>query len=137
MLTRREGMKAAALTAISYARVLGANDRIRLGLIGCGERGLYVASIFQKNPEVELKAVCDVYGERADKGVAQAPGAPGIRRHRKLLEMPGIDAVLVATPDHWHKAIAIDASTREKTSTSRSRSPASAKKAPKSSVRRE
>ena len=48
ILTRREGIKAAALTALSYSRVLGANDRIQFGLIGCGERGLYVASIFQK-----------------------------------------------------------------------------------------
>ena len=48
MLTRREGIKAAALTALSYARVLGANDRIQFGLIGCGERGLYVAWFFQK-----------------------------------------------------------------------------------------
>lgn len=109
MLTRREGIKAAALTAISYARVLGANDRIQLGLIGCGERGTYVASIFQKTGEVDLPAVCDVYGDRIDKAVAQAAGAQAFGDHRRLLEFKGLDAVLIATPDHWHKAIAIDA----------------------------
>jgi predicted dehydrogenase len=109
MLTRREGIKAAALTALSYARVLGANDRIQLGLVGCGERGLYVASFFQKNAEVDLRAVCDVYGDRTHKAVAQAAGAQTFGDHRRLLESSGLDAVLIATPDHWHKAIAIDA----------------------------
>ena len=109
MLTRREGIKAAALTALSYSRVLGANDRIQFGLIGCGERGLYVASIFQKTAEVDVRAVCDVFGDRADQGVAQASGAQPYSDHRRLLELKGLEAVLIATPDHWHKAIAIDA----------------------------
>ena len=109
MLTRREGIKAAALTALSYARVLGANDRVQLGLIGCGERGLYVGSFFQKSGQVDVRAVCDVYGERTDKGVKQCPGAQAFGDHRRVLEMNGIDAVLIGTPDHWHKAIAIDA----------------------------
>jgi len=91
MLTRREGIKAAALTALSYSRVLRANDRIRLGLIGCGERGLYVASLFQKNAEVDLRAVCDVFGDRTDKALAQAAGAQTFGDHRKLLEVDGLD----------------------------------------------
>jgi predicted dehydrogenase len=89
--------------------VLGANDRIQFGLIGCGERGLYVADIFQKTAEVDLRAVCDVFGERTAKAVAQAAGAQPFADHRRLLEMNGLEAVLIATPDHWHKAIAIDA----------------------------
>jgi predicted dehydrogenase len=109
MLTRREGIQAAALTALSYSRVLGANDRIQFGLVGCGERGLYVGGIFQKTGDVDLRAVCDVFGDRTDKGVAQAPGALGFADHRRLLEVKGLQAVLIATPDHWHKAIAIDA----------------------------
>lgn len=109
MLTRREGIKAAALTALSYARVLGANDRIQLGLIGCGERGLYVAGIFQKTGQVDLRAVCDIYGERTDKAVLQAAGAQTFTIHNRLLEIKDLDAVLIATPDHWHKDIAIDA----------------------------
>ena len=80
MLTRREGIQAAALTALSYSRVLGANDRIQFGLIGCGERGLYVAGIFQKTAQVDVRAVCDVFGDHTDKAVAQAPGAQTLRR---------------------------------------------------------
>jgi len=109
MLTRREGIKAAALTALSYSRVLGANERIQLGIVGCGERGLYVGSLFQKSGEVDVPAVCDVFDERIAKAIQQAPGAKPFGDHRRLLEMHGIDAVLVATPDHWHKAVAIDA----------------------------
>jgi predicted dehydrogenase len=109
MLTRREGIQAAALTALSYSRVLGANDRIQFALIGCGERGLYVAEIFQKTGQVDVRAVCDVFGDRTDKAVAQAAGAQPFTDHRRLLEMKGLEAVLIATPDHWHKAIAIDA----------------------------
>jgi len=109
MLTRREGIKAAALTALSYSQVLGANDRTQLGVIGCGERGLYVASIFQKTNEVDIRAMCDVFGDRTEKGVAQAAGAQRFADHRRVVEMKGVDAVLIATPDHWHKSIAIDA----------------------------
>jgi len=72
MLTRREGIQAAALTALSYSRILGANDRIQFGLVGCGERGLYVASIFQKTAEVDVRAVCDVFGDHTDKAAACA-----------------------------------------------------------------
>jgi len=109
MLTRGEGIQAAALTALSYSRVLGANDRIQFALIGCGERGLYVAEIFQKTGQVDVRAVCDVFGDRTDKAVVQAVGAQPFTDHRRLLEMKGLEAVLIATPDHWHKAIAIDA----------------------------
>ena len=109
MITRREGIQAAALTALSYARVLGANDRLQLGLIGAGGRGTYVTSLFQKTDQVDVRAVCDVFGDRVDEAIKQAPGAKPFSDHRRLLESGGIDAVLIATPDHWHKAIAIDA----------------------------
>jgi hypothetical protein len=61
--TRREFAKFAAgtMTALSASRVMGANNRIRMGLIGCGNRGSPIWSIFLKQPEVEPVAVCDVY----------------------------------------------------------------------------
>ena len=96
MLTRREGMQAAALTALSYARVLGANERMQLGLIGAGERGRYVTSIFQKTDQIDLRAVCDVFGERAQQAVADAPGARPFADHRRLLDTKDLDAVLIA-----------------------------------------
>src|ERR1035441_1736548 len=109
MLTRREGIQAEELTTIQTSRVLGANDRIQFGIVGCGERGLYVAEIFQKTADVDIRAVCDVFGDRTDKAVAQAPGARPFADHCRLLEVKGLEAVLIATPDHWHKSIAIDA----------------------------
>ena len=96
-------------TANSWARVAGANDRIQLGLVGCGGRGSYVMGVFQKNTEVDVTAVCDVFGDRRDQALTNAPGAKGFADHRQLLEQKNVDAVLVATPDHWHAQCAIDA----------------------------
>ena len=109
-LSRRQVFRTgAALTAASYARVLGANDRINLGLIGSGERGRYVMSAFQKQKGVEVTAVCDIYAEMIDKAKQLAPQAQGFSDHRKLLEFKALDAVLIGTPDHWHAVCAIDA----------------------------
>jgi len=99
----------AAATAASYSRISGANDRINLGLIGAGERGRYVLNVFLKNPEVQLVSVCDIWGDQIDKTKKMAPSAQGFGDHRKLLETKDLDAVLIATPDHWHAATAIDA----------------------------
>jgi len=98
----------AALTAASYSRVLGANDRVNMGLIGSGERGRHVLSLFQKTSAVNVTAVCDVYAAMVDKAIGQAPGAKGFADHRKLLEVKELDAVLIGTPDHWHATCAID-----------------------------
>ena len=97
------------MTAASYARVLGANDKIGLGVVGCGGRGLHVMGKFQSNGSVDVRAVCDIYGGQVDEAQQKAPGARGFSDHQKLLELKDVDAVLVGTPDHWHAAIAIDA----------------------------
>jgi predicted dehydrogenase len=110
MLTRRSLIASAgAFTAASYSRVLGANDRIHLGLIGAGGRGTSVMGTFQKNEAVRVTAVCDVFGDRRDRALSRAPEAKGFADHRKLLEVRELDAVLIATPDHWHAQTAIDA----------------------------
>jgi predicted dehydrogenase len=109
-IRRRDLLRgASALTALSYSRVLGANDKVQLGVIGCGERGREDMSNFLKNPTVDVTAVCDIYGEQLDKARQKATTARNFSDHRKLLEMKEVDAVLIATPDHWHAAIAIDA----------------------------
>jgi predicted dehydrogenase len=108
-LLRRSSQAALAWTASSYAKILGANDKISLGLIGAGGRGQSVMGTFIKTNQVNVTAVCDVFSERVDKAQTAAPGAKGFGDHRKLLETKGIDAVLVATPDHWHTQVAIDA----------------------------
>ena len=107
-MTRRNAAKAAAITALSYSRILGGNDRIGLGVIGNGERGTYVMTLFQKDPEIEVRALCDVWGDRMDQAQRKAPNTKTFADHRQLLELQEVDAVLVASPDHWHKDHAID-----------------------------
>jgi predicted dehydrogenase len=109
MLTRRAAAKGALLTAASYGRILGANDRIGLGVVGTGGRGTYVMTRFQAFQDCEVRALCDVYAKRIDDAQAKAPNTKTFGDHRKLLELKEVDAVLVGTPDHWHAAVAIDA----------------------------
>jgi predicted dehydrogenase len=81
-----------------------------MGLIGCGDRGKFVLSTFVKTDRVEVPAVCDVYAERAKEAKQRsAPNATIFGDHRKLLDTGKVDAVLIATPDHWHAQTAIDA----------------------------
>ena len=109
-LPRRDLLRGAvALSAVSYKRVLGANDRIHLGVIGVGDRGRHDMAQFQMNPSVDVVAVCDIYGEQIDKARQKAQNAKNFTDHRKLLEMKEVDVVLIATPDHWHATTAIDA----------------------------
>jgi predicted dehydrogenase len=100
---------AIAMTAASYSRVLGANDSISLGLIGAGDRGTHDMTLFMNRPEVRVMAVCDVYGAHIDRAKQKATTATGFSDHRKVLDRSDIDMVLIATPDHWHTAIAVDA----------------------------
>jgi predicted dehydrogenase len=108
-MTRRDAITSAAMTAISYSRVLGANDRQSIALIGCGVRGNQLLPHFQKLNNAPLTAVCDVFRRRAEHTAALAPGAKIFGDHREVIALPGLDAVIVATPDHWHASIAIDA----------------------------
>ena len=78
-------------------------------MIGTGERGTYVMTLFQKNAEVEVRALCDVYPARFQEAQASAPNTKTFGDHRKLLELQEVDAVLIGSPDHWHKDHAIDA----------------------------
>jgi predicted dehydrogenase len=109
-LDRRHFLRGvSAATAVSYSRVLGANDRIQLGAIGVGERGRHDMGKFQKSSQVDVRAVCDIYAEQIDKARQMAPEAKSFTDHRKLLEMKELDVVLIATPDHWHASTTIDA----------------------------
>jgi predicted dehydrogenase len=112
---------ALAMTAASYSRVMGANERINLGLIGAGDRGNHVMSLFQNRPEVHVVAVCDAWGERVESTRRKAKGAVGFADYRKLLETTPLDAVLIATPDHWHTKMPLRRLRRAKMFTSRSR----------------
>ncbi len=97
------------VTASSYSRILGANDRVQLGVIGPGDRGRHVMGLFVDTGSIDVVALCDIYAANIDKAMSRAPKARTFRNHRQLLEASGIDAVLVATPDHWHAVTAMDA----------------------------
>ena len=108
MITRRDAARGAAATALSYTRVRGANDRIGLGVIGTGNRGTHVMTLFQKNTDVEVRALCDVYAVHIDRAQEKAPQTKTFSDHRRLIELKEVDAVLVGSPDHWHRDHAID-----------------------------
>lgn len=96
----------------SGGRVIGANDRINIGLIGCGGRGASDAADFDRfgkaNNACQIVAVCDVY-EKRKRIQAERYKVKGYLDYRELLNQPDVDAVIVATPDHWHGKMAIDA----------------------------
>ncbi len=107
-----QGAAAAGLTmtAASWNNVLGANDRVRLGVIGTGNRGGDVMSVFQKEADVEVTALCDCYDKHLNDALAKTEGkAKTFTDYRALLASKEVDAVLIATPDHWHSRMAIDA----------------------------
>lgn len=106
-LLRQAAFTAASFTAASYQKVLGANDRVRMGLIGAGSRGTGVMTNFQK-AGAEVVAVCDVYAAQVDQAQQKAPGAKGFAEYQAVLDMKDIDVVLIGTPDHWHSRHAID-----------------------------
>lgn len=84
------------------AGVLGANERIRLGVIGAGDRGAQLAREAMGCPNTELAAFADVYARRLEAAGKLAPGAKTFSDYRRLLEDGSIDAVIVATPQHLH-----------------------------------
>jgi predicted dehydrogenase len=98
-----------ATTALSYSRVFGANDRVQLGLIGCGERGRSDMGKFIKAGNTDVVALCDIYGAQIDRAKQDAPNARSFTDHHALLALKDVDVVLIAVPDHWHAAIATDA----------------------------
>ena len=98
-----------AATALSYSRVFGANDRVQLGLIGCGERGRSDMGKFIKAGNTDVAALCDIYGEQIDRAKKDAPNARSFTDHRELLALKDVDVVLIAVPDHWHAVLATDA----------------------------
>jgi predicted dehydrogenase len=108
-LLRGLSTSAVAMSAASYQRVLGANDTVQLGVIGVGDRGTHDMRTFQSTTHVNVGAVCDIYAQNIDRAKTYAPTARSFGDHRKLLEIKELDAILVATPDHWHATCAIDA----------------------------
>ena len=88
--------------AAAPSSVLGANDRIRMGIIGIGSRGSEIARQAIACPGVEFVAFADVYTKRLEEAKRIAPEAATYLDHRRLLDDKSIDAVLIATPQHLH-----------------------------------
>jgi predicted dehydrogenase len=89
---------------------LGANERVRLGCIGVGGQGSYHISHYSKMQDVTIAAVCDVDQGHRDAAAQAAGSSPKkAKDFREILDMKDIDAVCIATPDHWHAIIAIQA----------------------------
>ena len=111
MFTRREFARGAGLaTALSYSRISGANDRIHMGFIGLGNRGDQVHGAFLEYGDSQTVAICDLRADYLDFAVERSRSNPArYKDYRKLLEDKSIDAVAIATPDHWHALMFIDA----------------------------
>jgi predicted dehydrogenase len=129
MISRRRfietGVLAAAAAGLGARRVAAASDKVRVGFIGIGNRGDQLLDGFAKQPDVEIAALCDVYEPYLQRDAAAihprykamgrvprmrtpvAASVPRARDFRRLLERPDIDAVCIATPDHWHAVQAI------------------------------
>jgi predicted dehydrogenase len=90
------------------------SDQVVLGVIGSGSRGTFVMTVFQKDAAVSVGAICDVYEPNLENAVATASKVAGThpkiyRNYKELLADKSIQAVLIATPEHWHAQMVLDA----------------------------
>ncbi|MEN6532996.1 MAG: Gfo/Idh/MocA family oxidoreductase [Bryobacteraceae bacterium] len=116
----RRAFAAASISALSYGRILGANDRISVGMIGCGRRGLLNEVLkFHKESNLQVSALCDTWRQQREAAVAKVRDAAGNTpdtyvHYRDVLALPGIDAVVIGTPDHQHCRMLADAARAKK-----------------------
>jgi predicted dehydrogenase len=92
----------AAMLVYPPSRVFGANDRVRVGMIGVGGRGKELQQQILNVPNAQLVAIADIYSRHRDEAKQMAPSIQTLDDHRRLLDMKDIDAVIVATPLHIH-----------------------------------
>lgn len=110
-ITRR----VAILSAAAYSRVLGANDRIQVGLIGCGNLGMRHLRIYQKpmldEGKIQIAGISDIYTRAKQRGQDQAKLETKQIHHdyHELIGRSDIDAIFVVTPEHWHHRMTMDA----------------------------
>lgn len=110
-IDRRQFVAAASLGAIQAGRIMGANDRISIAVIGCGRRGLLKEVLqFARESNAEVNAVCDTWRQPRENAAAQVKQALGnspeqFIRYQDVLADKKIDAVIIGTPDHQHCTI--------------------------------
>jgi predicted dehydrogenase len=96
------------------AHALPPSDQVVLGVIGSGSRGTFVMGVFQKDPALKVGAICDVYEPNLENAISAASKVPGnhpkvYRNYKELLADKDVHAVLIATPEHWHYQMVLDA----------------------------
>src|SRR3979409_1596438 len=111
---RREFIKAAGAAALTTSiftgRVRGANDRVAAGFIGMGKMGRSNLSIAMTQENLEPVAVCDIYQRNLDWAVRDSKNkAKPVKDFREILADKSIDVVCIATPDHWHPYMMVEA----------------------------
>src|SRR5262249_9738227 len=107
--TRRRFLKdtalsvaAAAVANRSKSRGADHSDRVRVGVIGCGNQGVNHVKVLSGFKDAHLVYVADIDGQRLAKAVNESNGAKGANDFRRILDDASVDAVTIATPDHWH-----------------------------------
>ena len=110
VLNRRTFLAASAASVLAAAP----SDTVRLGVIGSGGRGTFVMGVFQKNSGLDVAAICDVYEPNLERALSAAAKSSGhapkaYRNYQELLADKDVDAVLIATPEHWHYQMVLDA----------------------------
>src|SRR5260370_2336136 len=109
-LDRRDFLSAVTAGAVAAGagfraptpRIVGANDRVVIGVIGIGRQGSSDLRAFLKQPDVTVAALCDVYAPALEAAGKLAPAAAKVRDAREIFDNKDIDVVLVGSPDHWH-----------------------------------
>ena len=107
---RRSFLIASGITALASTRVLGANDTMRVGVIGAGGRMRTLLDCADKSGPYQIAAVADVYKPHRDEVKERSDDTASTHiDYREVLNKKDIDSVFIATPDHWHVRIAVDA----------------------------
>ena len=98
-------------TARGYAQVQGAGERMRIGVIGCGGQGTAHMRTLVKmrdSDNIDVLNVCDIFSKRAE-AAAQLTGGKVVKDYRRVLDNKDVDYVLIASPEHWHYQMTMDA----------------------------
>jgi predicted dehydrogenase len=107
---RTFGKTALAAAAASYSQILGANEKVRVGYIGLGNRGDQVHDAFLEHGDQETVAVCDLREDYMDFAVKKSRATPvKYKDYRRLIDDKNVDAVVISTPDHWHALMFVEA----------------------------
>src|SRR5687768_14753020 len=106
--TRRNFIQTGAAMTAAAAQVRSANERIQVGVIGTGARSHELMRWLSFVPGTQVTTVVDAYKGRVERAIDRTKAKPA-RDYREILADKSIDAVIIATPDHWHKQMVVEA----------------------------